>query len=194
MIEKLTVFISIFALSVIFTVVGFYKYAEYAAKAEIARRNLPRKNYNSVKHAFAASRMYSLARHLWLDDTGARWITTEFGYANEWAERYAPRFRAPDSTEEVYKDLSSNLTGIVVGNWLYDRSGSSADRELRILGWLSQMGAFAAAADDRRIPRFSAQQDPGTAIGRFQRDAIDLSTSLMQLLNGRRLEFERDIQ
>lgn len=80
------------------------------AEREAERRSLPQESANSIKHAYAASLVYSTARFFFLSENAAKNFTISLGKFNEILEAI---LKLPkDSTLEMMKDLGNNLAGI----------------------------------------------------------------------------------
>ncbi len=114
---------------------------EKVAAREIAARQLPKETANAVKHAYAASLLYSGFRTIFLSKNAAKNATIFFGKVNEVAEIVFKTNR--DSTLEMMKDLENNLIGIVAAEWLEENHkdnrigfiGDLAEKKILILSY-----------------------------------------------------------
>lgn len=114
-------------------------YFEKVAAKEVRKRKMPSHTANAVKHAYAASLVYSGFRTVYFSENIAKNATIFFGKINEMAEVvFKPN---QDSTLEMMKDLQNNLIGIHAAKWLEENEeqdrldfiGSLAERKILIL-------------------------------------------------------------
>jgi hypothetical protein len=162
-----------------------------ASYSEIERRGLPEKYHNAIKHAFAASEFYSLAR-LVLAPEQAHGLVVKLGEINEWVERYIKH--DTDVSTEVYKDLRNNIVGIAAAEFVYAQDGYvSPCARLRLIGRLTADGELAAYAEDKRIPALPPGYDTGAAVARMEQDEPALRKQLDARLAARSAELRKDI-
>ena len=159
-----------------------YRYAETAAGEEVVRRAIRSRSYNTIKHAVASARVYTILSTVGLPAASADELAFQFGYFNEWAEANLPRGRPRDSAEETYKDLYTNLAGAAVARRLGEIGHASARSEVRVIGWMMSCGEIPGSADDGRVPRFPAGSTLGMAIEQFERDKPRLQETLTTFL------------
>lgn len=78
---------------------------------------------NSVKHAYAAAQVYATL-NLVLGDETSEALVIFLGKVNEYAEQLF-KFRSPDSTQEMMKDLYNNQAGITTAQWHRQHAGKT---------------------------------------------------------------------
>ncbi|MDX2082364.1 MAG: hypothetical protein SFV53_00020 [Rickettsiales bacterium] len=119
------------------TVLANNLFFEKVALKEAEKRSMPKETSNAIKHAYAASLIYSTLRSLFLSENIAKNITIFLGKANEIAEIiFKPN---QDSTLEMIKDLNNNLLGVCAGKWIEENSENPAMQErLAFIGNLAQ--------------------------------------------------------
>ena len=162
-----------------------------AAEAEIRRRGVDEGYHNAVKHAFAASEFYALARLVAGADR-AQTIVISLGELNEWLERYIRH--ETDVTTEVYKDLRNNIAGIAAAEWMYGQDGYvSPCMRLKLIGKLAEAGDLAAWAEDRRIPALPPGYETLAAIERAEADAPALRAAFDASLAAKSAELRADL-
>ena len=162
-----------------------------AAYAEISRRGISEENHNAMKHAFAATEFYSLARLVFEPEQAAR-IVVRLGETNERAERYLKH--TTDWSAEVYKDLRNNLTGIAAAEWLYAQEGYvSPCTRLRMVGKLAEDGELAALHTDPRLPVLPNAPDTDTAIAKMKQDEAGLREKLAADIAARGAALREDL-
>ena len=83
---------------------------------EALKRGLDKSVGNSIKHAYAASLVYSALRTIYFSENFAENTVIFLGKSNEIAEIIFRPQR--DSTLEMMKDLGNNLIGIEAAKWL----------------------------------------------------------------------------
>ena len=111
-------------------------YFEKVANKEVARRSMSKSSGNAVKHAYAASLIYSTLRTFFFTEDAAKNITVFLGKSNEIAEViFKPH---QDSTLEMIKDMQNNLLGICVAQWMEENKENPATEDR-----ISLMGNFA---------------------------------------------------
>jgi hypothetical protein len=144
----------------------------FAASWTVRERGLSREDHNAIKHAYAAAEIYSLLRLIAGPECAAS-IVTDFGEANEWAERYVKH--TTDWSPEVYKDLRNNQSGIAAAEWLYGQAGYTGPfTRARLIGKLAEDGDLALIYTDPRIPELPLAPDTETAIARMHGDQAAL--------------------
>ncbi len=120
---------------------------EKVAAREIAARQMPKETANAVKHAYAASLLYSGFRTIFLSKNAAKSATIFFGKVNEVAEIV---FKTnPDSTLEMMKDLENNLIGIVAAEWLEENHN---DNRIGFIGDLAEKKILILSYEDVVLP------------------------------------------
>ncbi|MBL0318298.1 MAG: hypothetical protein IPP74_03195 [Alphaproteobacteria bacterium] len=112
---------------------------ESQAKAETVRKNLAHAAINSIKHAYAASQLYTLFRTLHVTDSSSQSVVVFLGKMNECAELVLNPLRRRDSTDEIKKDLHNNIVGVQSARWLeLHGKESHSSMRLQTLGTLAK--------------------------------------------------------
>lgn len=106
---------------------------EKVSKQEAQKRSLPTNAANAIKHAYAASLLYSTFRQFFLSENSAKNLTIYFGKLNEIAEVIFKLNQ--DSTLEMIKDLSNNVLGICAAQALEKNPNSN---RLNFIGSLAE--------------------------------------------------------
>ncbi len=122
------------------------KFFEKASQEEATRQGLTKDDANAIKHAYAASLVYSGLRFIFLGDESARDITIYFGKLNEIAEIIFKTNR--DSTLEMMKDLKNNLVGI---NAAITIKKINLEDRLGFIGKLAKNNVLVLSQDDLQI-------------------------------------------
>ncbi len=120
---------------------------EKVAAKEVKRRVMPASTANAVKHAYAASLLYSTLRSAYFSETSAKSATIFLGKVNEVAEViFKPH---QDSSLEMMKDLSNNLIGICAAKWIEENHENplSQDR-LDFVGLLAEQNKLILFRED----------------------------------------------
>lgn len=120
---------------------------EKVAAREIAARQMPKETANAVKHAYAASLLYSGLRTIFFSKNAAKNVTIFCGKANEVAEIVFKTNR--DSTLEMMKDLENNLIGIVAAEWL---EKNPKKNRIKFIGDLAEKKILILSYEDVVLP------------------------------------------
>ena len=120
---------------------------EKAAAKETKKRLMPASAANAVKHAYAASLLYSTFRNIYFSENSARNITIFFGKINEVAEMiFKPH---PDSSLEMMKDLNNNVVGICAAKWIEEnRQNPLAQDRIGFIGFLAEQNKLILSRED----------------------------------------------
>lgn len=124
-----------FVLAEVSVVLSNDLFFEKVAKKEVAKRSMPVSTANAVKHAYAASLLYSAFRNIFFTENAAKNSTIFLGEVNEVVELF---FKSKtDSTLEMMKDLENNLIGIYAAKWLEENPEKTANLEK--IGFIGQL-------------------------------------------------------
>lgn len=102
-------------------VVAFYTAFELASDRIVSQYALAAETRNSVKHAYAAARIYRAIRWVVMNKESAGQIVLFMGKLNEYAEQYVKRGKI-DSDGELRKDFSNNWAGVVAAEWCMNQN------------------------------------------------------------------------
>ncbi|MES2961688.1 MAG: hypothetical protein V4694_04830, partial [Pseudomonadota bacterium] len=103
---------------------------------EALKRGLDKSTGNAIKHAYAASLLYSALRTIYFSENFAENTVIFLGNSNEVAEIiFRPR---RDSTLEMMKDLGNNLIGIEAAKWLEKNEMGRQMGRLNLIGELAE--------------------------------------------------------
>ncbi len=120
---------------------------EKIATKEVLKRSMPKSTANAVKHAYAASIIYSTFRTFFFTENAAKNITIFLGKTNEIAEViFKPH---QDSTLEMMKDLGNNLLGICAGKLIEEnRDNPAMDDRISVIGHLAERKELFLSRED----------------------------------------------
>lgn len=175
-----------FALVLILPPVTFYGWFEFQSRITAERNALEAGFANAVKHAEAASALYSMLRFVGVNTRASERIVVRLGIMNEYVEIYVKR-GSKDTTLEMMRDLHSNMVGIVVAR--SRDSATAPDRRNRSeqLVALARAGILLRSADgiilspeETRRARQSADID--WAIRWFDQNRATIETRALQVL------------
>ncbi len=120
---------------------------EKIATKEVLERSMPKSTANAVKHAYAASLIYSTFRTFFFTENAAKNITIFLGKTNEIAEViFKPH---QDSTLEMMKDLGNNLFGICAGKLIEEsRNNLAKNDRIDLIGDLAERKILFLSRED----------------------------------------------
>jgi len=164
-------------LALVLPLAAFYGWFELQSRVTTQRNSLDAGFANALKHAEAASTLYSMLRLMGVNGRASARIVVRLGIINEHVEIYVKR-GSKDTTLEMMRDLQSNMVGIVVAKWR-DESAAASDRRSRSeqLVALARAGVLLWSADginlppeDARRAKQSADLDWGDQVVRAEQD------------------------
>lgn len=122
-------------------------YFEKVAVAETTKRSMPKSSANAIKHAYAASLIYSAFRAFFFTQKSAQNLTILLGKSNEIAETiFKPH---QDSSLEMLKDLNNNLLGICAGKWIEENRDNPAMQDrIGFIGNLAERNKIILSRED----------------------------------------------
>jgi hypothetical protein len=169
---------------------AFYGWFEFRSRVTADRHALDTGYANALKHAEAASALYSMLRLIGAGDRASERVVARLGIMNEYVEMYVKRGRK-DTTLEMMRDLHSNMVGIAVARW---RDGATApDRRSRAdqLVALARAGVLLRSADGIGLPPEETQRarqdaDLDWAISWFEQNKATIEKRAMQALQDTR--------
>ncbi len=122
-------------------------YFEKVSIAEAEKRSIPRSGANAIKHAYAASLIYSTFRTFFFSQNSAENLTIILGKSNEIAEIIFKSHQ--DSSLEMLKDLNNNLLGICAGKWIEtNRDNPAMQDRIGFIGNLAQRNKLILSPED----------------------------------------------
>ena len=114
---------------------------------EVAKRSMPKEAANAVKHAYAASLVYSTFRMFFFSENTSENITIFLGKTNEVAEIVFKSRK--DSTLEIMKDLGNNLLGICAAKLIEEnRNNPAMEDRISLIGNLAEREKLLLTQDD----------------------------------------------
>jgi hypothetical protein len=164
----------------------FYGWFELQSRATTDRNALDPGFANALKHADAASTLYSMLRFVGVSADASERSVVTLGFINEQVEIYV-KLGSKDSTLEMMRDLHNNMVGITVAKWRH--SSAVSDRRSRS----EQLVALARAEmllrsrhDISLSPEEARRAEQGTnidwAISWFGRNKAAIEKRAMQAL------------
>jgi hypothetical protein len=153
---------------------------EKVSAQEVAKRNMPANSANAVKHAYAASLVYSGFRKIFFSEKLAKEATIFLGKVNEIAEViFKPN---QDSSLEMMKDLQNNLAGIYAAKFL-ETDGKNLNR-MNFIGDLAEKKILVLSRDDMNLEQEKKSEMRKTFKYKLARNWFDENLS----------ELEKDIE
>lgn len=122
-------------------------YFEKISAKEVARRSMTKDSANAVKHAYAASLIYSTFRTFFLSENISKNLTIFLGKSNEIAEIIFKSHQ--DSSLEMMKDLTNNLLGICAAKLIEENNDNPAMQDrIGFIGNLAERNKLALSRED----------------------------------------------
>jgi hypothetical protein len=184
----------VYAIAVLLAIVvppaTFYGWFELQSRRTTDREGLDAGYANALKHAEAATTVYSALRFVGVHAEARERIVVGLGVVNEHAERYVKRGRK-DSTLEMMRDLHSSMVGISVARWRESDSMSDHRSRSEQLVALVRAGVLLRSEDDVSLSseeKLHAKQgaDLDWAINWFERNRAAIEQEVVQALRDTR--------
>jgi hypothetical protein len=176
----------VFLLVLVLPPVTCYGWFEFQSRVTADRNALDSGYANALKHAEAASTLYSMLRFAGVSARASERVVIRLGIINEYIEMYVKRGRK-DSTLEMMRDLHSNMVGISVARWR--DSATAPDRRSRSdqLVALARAGVLLQSEDgiivsSEETRRAKESADIDWAISWFDQNKATIEARAMQAL------------
>lgn len=160
-------------LIVVLPPLAFYGWFEASARSIVRERSLDPQFGNAIKHALAASYLYSGLRSVGVPVSVSEAAVIRAGLFNEFAELYIKRGK-PDTTEEIMKDLQNNMVGISLAKWLEGNGTAARDDMLVALGGRGLLALSHADLDVTETPHADGAADYASATDWFETRRIGI--------------------